>query len=273
MDEVILNGSQLIEPTTFTPTWLPELDIMSEPGDLNPTMPADEFSLESFFVDFAQMSANSQPHADGGGVTVTATWRGRGGIGGWDGGGQDTSYYVHEQHNGGTDAVPEITVVGRECNAEHTAAQNALQTLYENSPTARGLIDAAATRGTSISLIQANIAGFGSQNRFDPPTNTIFWDPFLGFSGTNNDATTYTQTPIIILAHELIHAAYPDDPRYRHGGSEDLVLPLANQIAREMNAVGYNFDTSRNTHSEGRRQFKVSSISSSVESIIRPGCG
>lgn len=182
--------------------------------------------------------------------------------GGWGGGG-----------GSGQNSGPEgIDVEGRDCPVERAAAQLALASLYANSDTARTMIDLAAARGADLNLIMANNTGQGQQNGFDPATNTIYWDAFQYVEGVNINGSPYALSPIMLLAHELIHAAYGDDPAYQSVAGEALVMSLANQIAAEMNAsTGSHFNTNRDSHVR-TGLFTTASITSTVFSIARPGC-
>jgi len=98
------------------------------------------------------------------------------------------------------------------CPVEQSASERSLDLLYNNSATARALIDAMAANGTVLNLITAHLSGVGAQARFDPPTNQVLWDPFLVALGNNTDGSPYTMAPIMVLAHELVHAGHAGDP-------------------------------------------------------------
>lgn len=174
---------------------------------------------------------------------------------------------------GGQGTGPDgIDLVGRECPVDQAAARSAMDILYNNSPTARAMIDLAAARGVDLHLIMANLTGQGQQNSFNPNSNTIFWDPFQYAEGTNTDGSTYTLAPIMLLAHEFIHAAYGDDPAYQTAASEPLVMSIANQIAMELNAAtGSHYDTTRDSHVR-TGLYTTGSVTSTTPSIARPGC-
>jgi hypothetical protein len=149
-----------------------------------------------------------------------------------------------------------------------------LDLLYEKSETARGLMDAAIARQVSITIIQIvpDLRIGQANNRFNPATGEITWDPFVYVRGVNTDGTPYTLTPIELLAHEFVHAAFRENPAYQTPDSEPLVMSIANQIAAELNAaMGTNYSTDRNNH-ERTGQFYSSSVTSADLSIARPAC-
>jgi hypothetical protein len=165
-----------------------------------------------------------------------------------------------------------IDLTGDTCPVAQGAATDSLNSLYQNSPTARALIDAMAARGTDLNLIQANLAGGGPQARFDSFSNQILWDPFVYVVGVNTDQSQYVLAPIMVLAHELVHAGHADDPAYQGAGSEALVMQVANQIAAEMNAAtGSSYNTTRDSHIHQDRYW-TNSPTSTTFSISRPGC-
>lgn len=158
------------------------------------------------------------------------------------------------------------------CPVEQSAAADSLNSLYNNSPTARALIDAMRANGTSLNLITASLSGFAPQARFDSPTNQILWDPFVYIEGTNTNGSTYTMAPIMVLAHELVHAGHAGEAAYQGASSEGLVMQVANQIASELNAAtGSSYDTTRDSHVRSG-QFNTTSPTSIIFSIARPGC-
>lgn len=171
------------------------------------------------------------------------------------------------------DAVAEPLIIGLEgdnCPVANTAAKDSLQSLYDNSPTARALIEAAAANGVTINLFTAHTSGYSAQPRFE--SGVIHWDPFFVIKGTNTNGTEYILAPIMILAHELVHAGHGGESAYQGPSSEPLVMALANQIASEMNAAtGTSYDTTRNSHVPTQR-FYTQSSTSTTYSIARPGC-
>lgn len=158
------------------------------------------------------------------------------------------------------------------CPVEQAAANTSLSLLYIHSPTARALIDTMGANGTALNLITASLTGLGAQARFDHINNQVTWDPFVYTEGTNIDGSTYTLAPIMVLAHELVHAGHAGDPAYQLDGSETLVMQIANQIAAELNeATGSNYDTTRDSHVRDRLR-NTTSPTSTFFSIARPGC-
>jgi hypothetical protein len=171
-----------------------------------------------------------------------------------------------------TNGADEIVVTGRDCPVDQEAASDALELLYNNSATARALIDAAGDNGVVINLVLTNPSGFGARPQYDPMTNMISWDAFQYQEGLNSDGSRWAISPIMILAHELVHAANSGNPAYQGAASEALVISIANQIAREINqATGSNFDTTRDTHSRNY-QGHTNSITGTTFTIQRPGC-
>jgi len=141
----------------------------------------DDFSLDTVFVSDSSLSSTSQQcewyqssctvtgSGSGGG---TSYW-GWGGGGSYWGGGYDTS----RPDDSGYDSGPRVPLYGRTCPEEQAATYDALDLLYHNSPTSRDLIDRATGFGVSITLVKANLAGYGAQAPYDPASNTINWDP------------------------------------------------------------------------------------------------
>lgn len=71
-----------------------------------------------------------------------------------------------------------IELTGRDCPVEHAAARDSLSDLYNNSPTARALIDAVSANGTDLNLIKVNLTGYEPKVQFFSESNRIDWDPF-----------------------------------------------------------------------------------------------
>jgi hypothetical protein len=77
----------------------------------------------------------------------------------------------------------------------------------------------------------------------------------------------------MILAHELVHAGNIENPAYQTHASEPIVMPIANQIALEMNkALGSNYSTTRDNHGGPVVRYYTHSSTSQAISIVRPGC-
>jgi hypothetical protein len=180
-------------------------------------------------------------------------------------------YTVDFVGSGGTAATgPGAIELIDASDVERTAAEYALALLYKYSPTAHDLIDAIAANGTKLNLITANLTGQGQQDWFNPTTNQILWDPFEVVQGTNLNGTTYTESPMMLLAHELVHAAHANDPTWQGDTSEPRVMPIANQIASEMNhATNSNYDNSRDNYVR-TGLYDTTSPSSILYSIARP---
>ena len=158
------------------------------------------------------------------------------------------------------------------CPVEQAAANTSLSLLYIHSPTARALIDTMGANGTALNLISASLYDFGPQARFDHINNQITWDPFWAFGGVNTNGSSYTIAPIMVLAHELVHAGHAGDPAYQLASSETLVMQIANQIPAELNAAtGSNYNTTRDSHVR-TEQYRTTSPTSIVYSLARPGC-
>ena len=136
------------------------------------------------------------------------------------------------------------------------------------------MMDAAIAKQVYIIIVQIDPALIGGQDRirFEPATGAITWDPFIYVDGFNTDGTPYSVSPIMLLAHEFVHAAYRDDPAYQGPDSEPLVMQIANQIAAEMNAAtNSNYNTDRNNHVRDG-QYNTNSVTSTHLSIVRPAC-
>jgi hypothetical protein len=237
--------------------------------------PDDDFSLDGVFVDSGDLDppplAAAAPMED---VITVWGWIPRGGFWGggssW-GGGYDTGNDSYRYGDEGGDPQP-IPIKGRDCAAEKVAAEEALDLLYALSATARALIDSAAGRGVALVLIRSNFIDLGPQATFDQINNEILWDPFFVIEGVNSDGSAYKLAPIMVLAHELVHAGYASDPMYQGRDSESRVMPIANQIAAELNAAtGGRYETRRDNH-ESTSRYNSHSATSSEYSIVRPGC-
>ena len=189
--------------------------------------------------------------------------------GGSEGSGAEPHPTLVPGGDGGSSAVLELFDA---CAVERSAAETALNLLYGNSPTARALIDAMVANGTGLNLITASLSGSGAQARFDTSTNQVLWDPFVYVQGSNVDGSTYTLAPIMVLAHEIVHAGHAGDPAYQGHGSESLVMQIANQIAAELNAATRStYDTTRDSH-ERTGLYNTTSPTSITFSLVRPGC-
>jgi hypothetical protein len=168
---------------------------------------------------------------------------------------------------------PEPLVIGLDgdnCPVAKTAAKDSLQSLYDNSPTARALIEAAAANGVNINLIRAALDGSGVQPGFQ--AGVIDWDPFQGISGFNTNGTRYELTPIMILAHELVHVGNVGNPAFEGANAELVAISVSNQIASEMNAAtGQNYNRNRDLH-RADRAFRTESSTSATPVATRPGC-
>ncbi len=204
---------------------------------------------------------------------------GGGGGGGWGGGGggggdcsNDPSRCEGDPPPTGPEALP---VLGRNCPAELTAAETAKNLLYANSPTARQMMDAAAVHGVYIQVVQIDpaLAGGQPRDRFYPETGAITWDPFVYARGVNQNGSPWELSPIMLLAHELVHAAHRYNPAYQGEDSEAVVMALANQIAAEMNAAipNSNYNTNRDNHIRLAQHYS-SSVTAASFTIARPSC-
>jgi hypothetical protein len=156
-----------------------------------------------------------------------------------------------------------------DCPIRTQAGEASLDFLYDNSATAKALIDKITASGTKIVTVDSDGSGTGARPLYDPDTNTILYDPFLAIPGTNSNNTTYTEAPVMVLAHEIVHAA---NPGLKGVEAEKLAMEIANKIAAELNAkTGKNFSTNRDTHKSGD-PFSVGSPFSIFVSIVKPGC-
>jgi hypothetical protein len=213
------------------------------------------------------------PEAQSNNVIIVWGWAPSGGFhgegAGASGGGYDTSRPEDEYRDG---APQTLSIYGRDCPVENAAAQAAMEHLYANSSTARSLMERAVAYGVTLNLIKANLAGYTSRLSYDPASNTISWDPYVFVVGKNADGSDYVLTPIMLLAHEFVHAGNDNDPAYQYNASEPVVMQIANQIAAEMNAsTGSSFNTNRDVHAR-LNQYHTDSPTSSIISIVRPGC-
>jgi hypothetical protein len=179
------------------------------------------------------------------------------------------------------DGSGDIVVVGERpsfeisstCPNMTMAADQSLDFLYANSATARALIDTMAANGVTLSLADFNNSGFGARAEFSGANNLVAWDPFQVATGVNSNGTVYVLAPIMILAHELVHAGHPNDPAYQGAASEPLVMSIANRIAAELNAAtGRNYEDDRDNH-ERTGLYDTDSPFSSTYSIAPPNCG
>lgn len=243
--------------------------------------PDDEgFTLDGGgFIDPGEGGLTPQCVWDGDVCVVTGSGPGKGGGFGGGGGGTggggdcsaDPSRCEGDPPPTGPDAIP---VTGRNCPAEQTAVQTAMNLLYNNSPTARQMMDVALVHGVQLQVIQVNLSQVGGQgnNRFDPVTGIITWDPFLVAVGNNLNNSPYTLSPIMMLAHEFVHAAHRYNPAYQTETSEPLIMAIANQIAIEMNAAtGSSYNTNRDNHIRTGQHY-THSPTSTMFSVIRPDC-
>lgn len=240
----------------------------------------DDFSLDHVFISPAEPTPQyCWDNGDGtGGCDVTgpgschnySSWEWC--YGGGGGGGSSSSSGGDGGGDSGGPSNPfGIGILDRDCAVEREAAESALNFLYTHSQTARMMIDTMANQGTRISLF-VEIPGGSEAISYDPGTNQINWDPFVAFQGTNSDGSGFDLSPLMVLAHELVHASLRGQPLMN---SETHAMQVANQIAQEVNAsTGSSFNTNRNTY-ETSSQFYVNSIEKSGTNnfeLTRPGC-
>jgi hypothetical protein len=171
---------------------------------------------------------------------------------------------------------PALDLKGRDCAAEKSAAQDALNELYRGSATAKGLIDTAKAKYVGLELIKTDVSVVGGtpHNRFDWEfTNNIQWDPFVAIKGVNSNGSTYYVSPIMALAHELVHAAHVNEAEWQGNDSEAKVMVVTNKIAKEVNlSTGSGYDTSRDNHSRASEYYVSSIRGSTIQALTRPGC-
>lgn len=195
--------------------------------------------------------------------------------GGGGGGGQSSG-----GGGGGSDDPPAdyLPIGGRQCERDEMSTRVAMGILQATSQTARQLISEAQARGVTITLAAIDPTAAGGQRiEYSQGSNSIIFDPTIYVYGTNHNQTPYELTPIMLLAHELIHAAHGNDPAYQGEASEALVMQISNQIALEINAATPNdfadFNTNRDNHIRDGQGYTTSITAGSVSfSIARPSC-
>ncbi len=162
---------------------------------------------------------------------------------------------------------PKVSVE-TDCPNMADATEKTLDELYKNSPTARGLIDQMVANGTKIDASDLDNEKHGRKAGF--ANAVITWDPFQGLTGPNGSPqSSYTHAPIIVLAHEIAHAALRMNPGPE---SESKAIELANQIAAELNAAsGSSYDTARKQYADGTF-FDVESPFKTILTIVPVGC-
>lgn len=126
-----------------------------------------------------------------------------------------------------------------------------------------------------MQIIQHNAAQQSGQdnNRFDPITGVITWDPFLAAFGNNLNGSPYSQSPIMALAHELVYGAHRYNPAYQGADNEAIIMQITNQIATEMNAATQSSYSTDRDNDVRTHQGDVTSVTSAEYSIgSRPAC-
>lgn len=213
----------------------------------------DDFSLDGAFVSpgpgqdpTASCDVNDDPCVVTGGGGGGWWWWTPGGEDWGGGGGSDGGCSSNDpSHCDVTDPFPSnpfgIALIGRDCPTERLLAAEALNRIYSTN-TGRDLINRVAANGTSISLIVAQLSQ--SDIAFDSATNRIEWDPYVALTGLNYNGSEYRIAPLLVLAHELVHAANKGKPEE---GDEQLAIDTANAIARELNTSGDPFGRQYNT--------------------------
>jgi hypothetical protein len=169
----------------------------------------------------------------------------------------------------------EIVVIGKrpdteiisDCPKMKEATEKSLDFLYNNSPTARVLIDQMAAQGTRIDARDLPNSDFSDRASYS--NGAIYWDPYQGLTGSNGQGGTFTHAPILVLAHEIVHAALRTDVS---PAAEQKATELTDQIARELNAsTGSDFGSQRINYGPGTL-FDVESSFSYRLSITPVGC-
>ena len=143
------------------------------------------------------------------------------------------------------------------CGPAASALTNALNMLYGGSSAARGVLDQAFTNNTSVNIIRIDTGDGGNADEYNPGNKAISWDPFSYASASN-----WSGSPIIALAHEMIHASNPSMP-------DSSVFALENTIASQLNAsFGLSLNTNR-TSEQADSYNNTDSITSTTVSIQR----
>lgn len=153
------------------------------------------------------------------------------------------------------------------CPIEMSAAEQALNYLEQHSEGARILIALAESGGVQIETVindtYANLA-----------SNTVYFDPFMAATGMNSDGSTWFASPVVALAHELVHAVFGDNPAFNVNPAdrEAIAIQIENIILAQLeSATGTELGSQRDTHN-GTGTYVTSSPLSVVYSIARPGC-
>lgn len=152
------------------------------------------------------------------------------------------------------------------------AASEALSELFNGSPTVQRYMELAHSFGVTISLFRSDYTDFGATDEFianrSGSGGVINWDPFSTGNGRNIVGSFYSESPIMLLAHELVHAG---DTALRGPASENAVIAIVNAIAAEMNmSTGSHYETTRTVH-DGKLSM-TDNIHSQTASITRPDC-
>lgn len=158
-----------------------------------------------------------------------------------------------------------LNIGGDPCPTARNELNETLDKLSSGSPTAKLILDAAKDSWINISLIKPGDAVETAM--YNNSTKTIYWDPFEAYSGTNLNGSTYTETPIMVLMHELVHWSNP-------ALNESQVMRMTNEIARELNAnLGTSFSTGRDSHT-AFSEYAVTDAASDQWGGLngRPGC-
>lgn len=165
----------------------------------------------------------------------------------------------------------QFQVLGDDCPTARNELQEALSTLRIGSPTAAAIIAAAEQSYMRIELTRSATPA-DAVIQYNDGSKTVSWDPFVAVGGVNSNGTTYSISPTMALAHELVHWSIPGA-----GDSEATVMRLANEIAREMNAYygTGTFDTSRDVYGSTSKIFVKDANNDDRKWNLgdtRPGC-
>lgn len=148
------------------------------------------------------------------------------------------------------------------CTTMRNELNEALNNLQAGSSAAAAIIAAARQSGLDIKLIREDTTS--ARDSYNSSTGVLSWDPFSAAYGQNYNGSTYTLTPTMSLAHELIHWANPNL-------TEIEVIAVSNEIAKQMNQTfGTTYDTSRDRH-YGEGRFNVNDTDSAAAGT-RPAC-
>lgn len=222
------------------------------------------FELDDNWGESADASINGQDEE----IVVVGTrpswWTGNPGGGGGGGGGGGSS----GGEGGGLPPGPADlarTTGNTDCNATKEGFNDIIYALRSTKAGKQLLESTYGDTRLTFNFVTFSAGDSSTYNSYDRDRNVINVDPYIAGYGTNADGTTWSNSGIVALAHELAHYAY--------GPSEAKAIEIGNAIARELSVGAYHDSSTLNRQatSVSGQQRSTTSVTQ-TEFGIRPGC-